>query len=547
MPNKIRKPNFLFLMVDEMRTPPCYETPELKKWREKNLKAQELLRTYCMDYRRHYAASTACAPSRTTLFTGQYPSLHGVSQTTGMAKSSHDPDVYWLDPSTVPTMGDYFEVAGYQTYYKGKWHISDADIIIPGTTTAIESVEPITGFPNADYTNLYYNSNRLDGFGFNSWIGPEPHGGNPINSGASAKNLVGGRDPIFAEQVVDLIHDLETRDSDKPWLLIASFVNPHDITLYGDYAAALPIYNFEIDQSVPFIPPPPTYDENLESKPLAQQSYKLTYPLALQPNYTTAEEHRRLYYSLEKKVDSELCKVLKAIISSPMYRDTIIIFTSDHGDTLGSHGLYQKWHNVYEESLGVPLVIHSPVLFDGYNQTHELTSHVDILPTMLSLAGINFNSTQKILSKNHSEARDLVGKVILPIAGHTCLEEPIYFLTTDQPTSGLNQVNAFTNQPYNAVIQPNNIEAVITYLASNKPNVVYLYKYARYFDPNGVANDQYEMYNVTKDPLETRNLINNSSPKINSLKKTLQAILDEQRHKKQLKPTKPIQNNSGKN
>jgi arylsulfatase A-like enzyme len=73
-----------------------------------------------MVFTRHYAGSTACSPSRATLFTGQYPSLHGVTQTQGIAKKSQDPDMFWLQPNTVPTMGDYFKQAGYQTFYKGK-------------------------------------------------------------------------------------------------------------------------------------------------------------------------------------------------------------------------------------------------------------------------------------------------------------------------------------------------------------------------------------------------------------------------------------------
>src|SRR5690242_16539237 len=85
-----QKPNFLIIMVDQERYPPVYETPEIKTWRKKYLKTQELLRKNCVEFRRHYTGSSACSPSRATIFTGQYPSLHGVSQTTGIAKSPFD-------------------------------------------------------------------------------------------------------------------------------------------------------------------------------------------------------------------------------------------------------------------------------------------------------------------------------------------------------------------------------------------------------------------------------------------------------------------------
>ena len=108
---KGQRPNFLFLMVDEMRYPPVYESSELKSFRATYLKTQNALRATGMEFRRHYAASTACVPGRASLYTGHYPSLHGVTQTTGAAKESFDPDIFWLDLNGVPTMGDYFRAA----------------------------------------------------------------------------------------------------------------------------------------------------------------------------------------------------------------------------------------------------------------------------------------------------------------------------------------------------------------------------------------------------------------------------------------------------
>ena len=137
--------------------------------------------------------SAACVPSRASIFTGQYPSLHGVSQTTGAAKSSFENDMYWLDPNTAPTMGDYFRAGGYETYYKGKWHVSEADLMIPGThyfaaelrrrASRIRRWRPSTWPPTGSSE-----------FGFSGWIGPEPHGSNPLNSGSSAAGASAGRE-----------------------------------------------------------------------------------------------------------------------------------------------------------------------------------------------------------------------------------------------------------------------------------------------------------------------------------------------------------------
>ena len=244
-----KRPNILILMVDQERFPSVYETKGLKEWRQENLVTHELLRKNGMEFLNHYAGSTACSPSRATLYTGQYPSLHGVTQTPGAAKDSFDPDVFWLDPNTVPTMGDYFRTAGYRTFWKGKWHASDEDILIPGTHNALPSYHTKTGVPSKKKERLYQKANRLHPFGFSEWIGPEPHGTNPRNSGSSAGIGTSGRDEVYSADTVKLIKSLEknsTKD-DTPWFIMCSFLNPHDIALYGVLTANAPNFNFDVD------------------------------------------------------------------------------------------------------------------------------------------------------------------------------------------------------------------------------------------------------------------------------------------------------------
>ncbi len=105
-----------------------------------------------LEFHRHYAGSTACTPSRATLFTGQYPSLHGVTSTDGVAKQNTDPGMQWLDPNTVPTLGDWFRAGGYQTHYRGKWHVSFADLTTPGSHEGLSQETPaFFRFDNSAY------------------------------------------------------------------------------------------------------------------------------------------------------------------------------------------------------------------------------------------------------------------------------------------------------------------------------------------------------------------------------------------------------------
>jgi choline-sulfatase len=134
-----RRPNILVIMTDEERYPPSYEGAELRRFRAEQLPGQQALRARACEFHRHHTASSACVPSRASLFTGHYPTLHGVRATDGAAKAAHDPNMFWLDPNTVPTMGHYFRAAGYRTHYRGKWHVSHADLVTPDTRAPIAS------------------------------------------------------------------------------------------------------------------------------------------------------------------------------------------------------------------------------------------------------------------------------------------------------------------------------------------------------------------------------------------------------------------------
>ncbi|WMT43006.1 sulfatase-like hydrolase/transferase [Paenibacillus sp. D2_2] len=576
---RLNKPNILILLVDEERYPPPYENPEIQEWRRQNLLAQQFLKQHSLEFHRHYIGSSACSPSRATIMTGHYPSLHGVTQTNGVAKSAFDADMFWLDRNTVPTMGDYFREAGYQTFYKGKWHVSDEDIIVPGTLNSLPSYDTKIGVPDPQLAQLYARAERLNDFGFHGWIGPEPHGKNPRNSGSSASNGISGRDVVYAAETVQLIESLDQQkindENPPPWLIVTSFVNPHDIVLYGAITAHLPMFHFAVEGTIPEVTPSPTNHEPLNTKPRCQASYRDIYPRALQP-ITNQSFYRRLYYQLQKNADQQMQKVLEALIRSSFYDNTIVIFTSDHGDLLGSHGhLYQKWYCAYEEFLHVPLLIHNRHLFPHGQDTHTLTSHVDLLPTMLGLIGADVPEIQRRLQDRFSEAKPLVGRNLAPPMlnqnANIIADEPLYFMTDDDVTRGLRQINPL-GMPYPAVVQPNHIETVIMALENN--GVKELWKLSRYFDnvqfwsEPGVRDviltsqitdnltedspskcslhvktvpeqDEYELYNLTLDPLEAKNLAHPAFATTygRSIQQTMMQLLDEQRKLKRLYPS----------
>jgi arylsulfatase A-like enzyme len=230
---------------------------------------------------------------------------------------------------------------------------------------------------------------------------------------------------------------------------------------------------------------------------------------------------------------------------------------------LGAHGgMHQKWHTAYEEAIHVPLIISNPVLFKEPRSTEMLTSHVDVIPTLLGLAGVDLKKAQKTLREDHNEVRRLVGRdlshVVTGKADSDKNGAPIYFMTDDEPSKGLNQTNPVTNQPYHSVIEPDHIETVIAVLPTAKGGQ--LWKYSRYFDnpqfwsspfqSNTVTVDgktktktkpvkpEFEMYNVTEDLLEMENLARRSakSPELKKVQEELEEMLRRQRERKRLYP-----------
>lgn len=565
-----KKPNFLIITTDEERYPPVYENPEAKAFRIEHSKSIAHLRKHGMDFTNHYAASTACAPSRTSIYTGHYPSLHGVSQTPGIGKSSFDENMFWLEPNTVPTLGNYFRTAGYQTWYRGKWHISYEDIDVPGTQTGLISNDT-SGTPFPKRISLYDKANRLDKYGFDGWIGPEPHG--PLQQNDATE-----RDPGFARQVCRTLKELDERaqaGDDTPFLLVSSFLNPHDIVLAGQLKSAwFPEFQqAQADGLLPKVDRAPTADEALASKPRCQQDYRYTYPRMYIPQMDN-ETYRQFYYFLMAQVNGHIDQVYKALQETSFADNTVVVYLSDHGEMLGAHGgLHQKWYNAYQETIHVPFIISNPVLFNEPAQTDMPTSHVDLVPTLLGLADIDESQARRELEKSHSEARPLVGRDLSKFMLSEALPdgEAIYFCTDDNVEVGEQMFNPVTGDAYNAIIEPKHIETVVTRLPKLTGDT--LWKYSRYFDnprfyatsglgatvanatgkpiggipaagnPDGVTTarfipPEYESYNLSEDPLEESNLSSPLAvkPLDEKVREELERVLLDQRAKKRLLP-----------
>jgi arylsulfatase A-like enzyme len=573
-------PNILLIMVDQMRTPPegyganegaAQGLKEILGFRPispgntytQYFDGMMRLRQNAVVLKKHYTASSASVPSRSCIMTGQYPCETGVTQTDGLFKSHED--VPFLDPDGTPTIGDWFRAVGYETHYFGKWHVSE--------TKPAEYLEP-WGF--ADYERTY----------------PEPHGGSSSNLGVFRDVLFteqvvewlgneGSTTTTPWLTVASLVNPHDVSAWPINWMVPGgkgvvpwqNYPPVPSIPAMGELSrpdTVMQVVNgdttqriFQVDLNPDGFPQnnsflPPTYAESLVTKPWSQQEnaikwglawganadytfiqggmpFRSPHPFQLQQGYDTAWalSYIQFYMYCHYLVDQQIRKILQALDDNNLTDNTIVIFLSDHGEMASAHGgTIQKWHNAYEETVRVPMVISSPLVNENSQEMREIlqpTSSIDLAPTLLGLAGFDESELRSKMVKTHGRfaeknfpGADLssyikgtsTGTIVGPDGNP---RNGVLFMSTDFVTElgtinpGEYKINAYNlfiervdsliNLGYplspGAVCHPNEMQAFFTGE----------WKIVQYKDPASRENDQWELYCLTSDPNEEINLV----------------------------------------
>ena len=438
------RPDIVVVLTDQERAPPPYEGEPLRRWRREILTGRQWFTDHGVSFERHYTGSLACVPSRPTLLTGHYPDVHGVTQTDGLGKQPDDPRMRWLRPGEVPTLGNWFRAGGYDTHYDGKWHVSHADLTDPETGERL-ATNTASGVVLPGPVRAYLDADPLGPFGFSGWVGPEPHG-------MAGADLGLCRDPVIAARVVAWLRGRYARRragdaaARRPFLLVASFVNPHDICFFPAWARRSPLP--PSPQDPPPVPPAPTEHQDLAGRPAAQAAYRTAYATAYGPGFAVerlyrwrAQAYRDLYYRLHAEVDGPIDRVRRAVTEGGS-EDALLVRTADHGELLGAHGgLHQKWGNLYDEATRVPFVIAGIGAAATPRATiaDMPTSHVDLLPTLLSAAGLDARALAASLRGSLSEVHELPGRDLLPqvLGGEPPARgRAVYLMTRDDVLEG---------------------------------------------------------------------------------------------------------------
>lgn len=356
------RPNILLITTDEER----YRLPALKDF---VLPARDWLQERGTTFERYYVSSAMCSSSRSVMYTGRHVPVTQIYDNDNM------PYIRPLDPS-LGTVGTMLRAAGYYTSYQGKWHLSNAYRSPQNPHPTVDALEPY-GFSE-----------------FNDW--------GDIDGGAWAGLKL---DPVIAGQAVRWLRErAAVVGADQPWFMAVNFVNPHDIMSYdyGSRRAIAPPPN--LAEAVAVKPPadvplyrkvwdfdlPVTVEEDLTGAPPAVREYAGLADTMFGP--VTDPGHWRtglnFYLNCIRDVDRSVAHVLDALTASGQADRTVVVFTSDHGEMAGSHGLRQKGNLVYDENFHVPLIVCHPDV-PGGGRTESLGSAVDLAPTLLELAGVD--------------------------------------------------------------------------------------------------------------------------------------------------------------
>ncbi|GBF79812.1 sulfatase-like hydrolase/transferase [Aphanothece sacrum] len=426
-------PNIVLIITDQQRALQHFPDNFIDR-----LPALQQLTNQGLSFEQAFTATCACAPSRATFLTSQYPAKHKTTNTGQM--SPIDP----LDNS-LDNLAKVLERAGYKTRaWFGKWHL--------GWVEDVPEPEKGIGPVRA---------------GFSEW------GGEEAGITISDYKTLGGGTPNYDQKYLDqMLNFIDNRQSDDPFCLVASFVNPHDgfvahhgltSSVYGD--SGYPESTFT-GSEVADVSLPPNFSSSLLTAPRAQAAtnwWNIPYSIH------TPEEYVKFYAHLQCLVDVQIKTLLdKLAENEERMNNTLIIRFADHGEMGMSHGMLEKFFNAYEESIRIPLVFSNPEVWPTGQKTQSLVSLVDLAPTLASLLKVEHDSF---------DGEDLTP--ILENPGDPGIRELIHFTYDDNPAGTL--------------------PSIVRMIRTDK------WKYAVYCSNKGTDAD-WELYDLEKDHLEEHNL-----------------------------------------
>ena len=338
--------NIVFLFSDEHAGAvmgnsghPVVRTPNLDRLSEQS---------YTFD--NAYCNYPICTPSRLSMLTGRYPHQIGAW------------DLGVIPDRQYPTWGDYLAEADYETVLCGRTHFNGTNRLHGFSHRLLDDL-PRWCNRNGRPPRRTADARR----GSNSHVtecGPGDHEHTRY-------------DRNVTDLAVDFLREKAASPDDKPFLLYCGFMHPHfPLIAPPEFFSLYDPDTLEL---------PATWNEPLESQHPIIQHHRWAWRNDSPPPESVVRCALASYYALVSALDAQIGRILEAIDTSSLHEDTLVLYTSDHGEMAGHHGIWQK-QCFYEPAVSVPLMLRLPS--DENGRVAENVSLVDVLPTLLEIAGL---------------------------------------------------------------------------------------------------------------------------------------------------------------
>jgi choline-sulfatase len=344
--------NILLVMADQLnpRALPAYGNQVVKAPNITRLAEEGVV------FEHGYCSSPLCAPSRASMLSGRLPSRIGV----------YDNGAEF--PASIPTFAHHLRAGGYRTLLAGKMHFIGPDQLhgfeerlTPDIYPAGLHWIPDWEAPPGERLPWYHDMSSV------------------FEAGVAQATLQLDFDEEVSFRSVRAIYDLARTGDDRPFLLVASFSQPHDPwevqQEYWDRYEGATIDMPEV---------PAIADDELD--PHSRRIRGMCGGIGLNVPEAIMLNARRAHYAAISYVDDQVGKLLEALDTVGLRQDTVVIFASDHGEMLGERGLWYKM-SFFEPSATVPLIVSAPGRFAPRRVEHNV-SLLDVAPTLAELAGV---------------------------------------------------------------------------------------------------------------------------------------------------------------
>ncbi len=455
-----KKPNLLFIWTDQQRA------DTMAVYGNKKIKTPNLnrLAEQCFVFQKAYVTQPVSTPSRSSVMTGLYPHTSGLTHNNVPL------------PREIPCFPELLNDSEYKIAYMGKWHLGDEVFAQHGFETWI-SIED-------GYTDYFYEDrDRSARSDYHHWLVGKGYQPDRMEENKFSRNFAASLPlehckPKFLEEKACKYLDAV---GDDPFILYVNFLEPHS-PYTGPFNDLHPPESINLSGN---------FHDSLDDRD------PLRYRLQRERNIATygpdEKEFRSLiskYWGLVSQVDQSVGAILDKLEKLGMAENTIVVYTSDHGDMMGSHKMVTKTV-MFEESVRIPFMMRIPqITTEQILIKNRRVSQIDIVPTLLDLLGKNIPAS-------------LEGKSLVPLLKGKNVPEDYVFIEWNPADYYLKPY-----EDYNGSLSVSEDEIRNAIMAGTRTVI----------SPDGWKlclrdTDLNQLFDLNADPLETTNLFNDAAYK----------------------------------